>query len=189
MVRGDDKRERILAAALSLFAERGFYGTTVPEIASKADVGAGTIYRYFESKEVLVNELYQTWKGAAISNALDGFAFEANPREQFRMLWARWRDFIVDHPQEALFLELHHHGPYLDETSRAMEAQAMAAAVMLLETAKAKGSVRNVPVPVLIAFVQGVLMGIVKAHAEHQLLSQPGAADAAEICCWEAIRA
>jgi len=44
-----DKRETILAAALELFVERGFYGTAVPEIAERAGVGAGTIYRYFES--------------------------------------------------------------------------------------------------------------------------------------------
>jgi AcrR family transcriptional regulator len=43
----DDKREAILGAALELFAERGFHGTAVPQIADKAGVGAGTIYRYF----------------------------------------------------------------------------------------------------------------------------------------------
>src|SRR5689334_15289154 len=63
-VAGDrgDKREAILAAALELFVERGFYGTAVPEIAERAGVGAGTIYRYFESKETLVNELYREQK-------------------------------------------------------------------------------------------------------------------------------
>src|SRR5438067_8425981 len=45
---GGDKREAIMSAALELFVERGFYGTAVPEIAERAEVGAGTIYRYFE---------------------------------------------------------------------------------------------------------------------------------------------
>jgi len=54
-----NKRDDILQAALELFAERQYDGTTVPMIADKAQVGAGTIYRYFESKEVLVNELFQ----------------------------------------------------------------------------------------------------------------------------------
>ena len=51
-----------MAAALELFVERGFYGTAVPEIAERAGVGAGTIYRYFESKEALVNALYREQK-------------------------------------------------------------------------------------------------------------------------------
>ena len=46
-----DKREAVLGAALELFVERGFHGTTVPEIAERAGVGAGTIYRHFASKE------------------------------------------------------------------------------------------------------------------------------------------
>ncbi|MEA2752174.1 MAG: Bacterial regulatory protein tetR family, partial [Myxococcales bacterium] len=37
-----DKREAILDAALTLFAERGFHGTSVPDIAQLAGVGAGT---------------------------------------------------------------------------------------------------------------------------------------------------
>ena len=57
-----DKREAILQAALELFVERGFYGTAVPEIADRASVGAGTIYRYFESKEALVNAIYRQEK-------------------------------------------------------------------------------------------------------------------------------
>ena len=40
------------------FAERGYDGTTIPMIAEKAKVGAGTIYRYFENKEALVNSLF-----------------------------------------------------------------------------------------------------------------------------------
>ena len=59
---GGDKREAITAAALELFVERGFYGTAVPEIADLAGVGAGTIYRYFESKEALVNAIYREQK-------------------------------------------------------------------------------------------------------------------------------
>ncbi|MDI5791109.1 helix-turn-helix domain containing protein [Bacillus licheniformis] len=41
------------------FADRGFDAATIPMIADKANVGAGTIYRYFDSKEALVNVLFQ----------------------------------------------------------------------------------------------------------------------------------
>ena len=56
--RGADKREAILQAALELFAERGFHGTSVPSVAERAGVGAGTIYRHFESKEALALEAF-----------------------------------------------------------------------------------------------------------------------------------
>jgi len=67
-----DKREAIMGAALDLFVERGFHGTAVPEIAQAAGVGAGTIYRYFEHKEALVNALYRPEKQAFAARGPDG---------------------------------------------------------------------------------------------------------------------
>ena len=49
--------ERILDAALEVFSEFGFHHATVDEIADRADVGKGTLYRYFANKETLFNEL------------------------------------------------------------------------------------------------------------------------------------
>lgn len=53
------KYDMIMKASVSLFTERGFNATTIPMIAERAHVGTGTIYRYFDSKETLVNVLFQ----------------------------------------------------------------------------------------------------------------------------------
>ncbi|MBZ0254220.1 MAG: TetR/AcrR family transcriptional regulator, partial [Candidatus Methylomirabilis sp.] len=50
---GERRREEILAAAARVFADRGFPGTDVGEIAEGAGVAKGTVYRYFESKQAL----------------------------------------------------------------------------------------------------------------------------------------
>ena len=50
------RRKRILAAATKLFQDRGYADTTINAIADKADVGVGTIYNYFSSKnEILLS--------------------------------------------------------------------------------------------------------------------------------------
>ena len=46
-------RNRIQASALRVFAERGFRGATMPEIAERAGVAVANIYRYYENKEAL----------------------------------------------------------------------------------------------------------------------------------------
>jgi TetR/AcrR family fatty acid metabolism transcriptional regulator len=48
---GPDKRERILRAAIKVFARKGFYATRVSEIAKAAGVADGTIYLYFKNKD------------------------------------------------------------------------------------------------------------------------------------------
>lgn len=44
-------RSQILAAAIDLFSRRGLDAVTIEEIAAAADVGKGTIYNYFATKE------------------------------------------------------------------------------------------------------------------------------------------
>src|ERR1700759_1494762 len=68
----DDKRRIILDAALRTFAERGYYGTNIPDIAQAAGIGSGTVYRYFDNKEALVNEVYRDAKLRLRSALLDG---------------------------------------------------------------------------------------------------------------------
>jgi AcrR family transcriptional regulator len=58
LLRGRRSRARIRAAARSLFRERGFDGATLRAIGARAEMGASSIYRHFQSKEeLLVDEL------------------------------------------------------------------------------------------------------------------------------------
>src|SRR3972149_2265285 len=52
-------RDRLVRAALELFTTQGYHASTTPEIAAKAGVAEGTIYRHFASKEQLLNEIYR----------------------------------------------------------------------------------------------------------------------------------
>jgi AcrR family transcriptional regulator len=51
-------RERILEAALKLFAEKGYEATTMRDVAQEADASLGLAYRYYASKEEFALELY-----------------------------------------------------------------------------------------------------------------------------------
>lgn len=53
-----NKREQILHAAVEKFLEKDFYQVTVTEIAELAEVGKGTVYEYFSSKEELFKESF-----------------------------------------------------------------------------------------------------------------------------------
>lgn len=53
----EDKRENILHAATDVFSKYGFHGAKMEDIAKEAQIGKGTIYGYFDSKETLFYEM------------------------------------------------------------------------------------------------------------------------------------
>jgi AcrR family transcriptional regulator len=64
-----DKKEHIINVAIELFAEKGFEGTSIRELAAKADVNLAMINYYFGSKEALFEEMVEQ-KIAFIRNRL-----------------------------------------------------------------------------------------------------------------------
>jgi AcrR family transcriptional regulator len=54
---GRDTREAILDAALDVFAEKGFYGASLKELAGRVGIRDSAIYHYFESKEALLDAM------------------------------------------------------------------------------------------------------------------------------------
>jgi TetR/AcrR family fatty acid metabolism transcriptional regulator len=55
-----DKRERILKAAIKVFARKGFYAARVSEIAKAAGVADGTIYLYFRNKDDVLTSVFES---------------------------------------------------------------------------------------------------------------------------------
>ena len=57
MGRKEQKKEQIMQGALELFAKKGFYTTTIPDIAKALGMSVGNLYNYFKSKDILAKEI------------------------------------------------------------------------------------------------------------------------------------
>ncbi len=79
---GAAARDRLYLTAIEMIAERGFEATTLREIAKKADVSVGLLYRYFPSKQSVVIALYDELSSEYARQAEDLPA-------------GRWRDRFV----------------------------------------------------------------------------------------------
>ncbi len=87
MLKGSRKNQ-ILLASLSLFSEKGYYHTSMKEIADKAKLSKGSLYTYFDSKEQLLNEVVVMGFKEA-TNAGDDLLMqmkELPPKEIFKSL-------------------------------------------------------------------------------------------------------
>jgi AcrR family transcriptional regulator len=185
----EHKRAAILDASLALFSERGFHGVAVPEVAARAKVAAGTIYRYFPSKEALVNAVYQREKQALGTALLSAFPTDAPPRAQLSHFIRRAFEYATYNPEGLKFLELHHHKDYLDDASRAIENAMLAPAFAFIAGAQAALVLKPLPPDLMVALVWGMFTGIVRAHTEGRLELDEATIAAAEECCWQAVRA
>ena len=72
-------------------------------VAKEAGVGAGTIYRYFENKEALINELFLEIKREISQAMLSGFPADATTEEQFRSVWLNTFEYCVQNPAEMVY--------------------------------------------------------------------------------------
>ena len=76
-----ETRERIFRAALGLFAQRGFPATTVEDITEAADVGKGTFFNYFPSKEHVLAAFSDLQVGKVVAAVAGSGASARPPRE------------------------------------------------------------------------------------------------------------
>jgi TetR/AcrR family transcriptional regulator, repressor of fatR-cypB operon len=53
----EQKKEQIMQSALELFSVKGFYNTTIPDIANSLKMSVGNMYNYFKSKDILAKEI------------------------------------------------------------------------------------------------------------------------------------
>src|SRR4249919_3552280 len=93
---GKERREQLLVIGRHLFAERGLEGTSIEEIAARADVSKPVVYEHFGGKEglyaVVVDREMQTLLDA-ITSALTG----GHPRELLEQAAFALLDYVEDH--------------------------------------------------------------------------------------------
>ena len=72
--------DKIVACAVEVFTEKGM-DAPLDEIATRADVGAGTLYRHFPTREDLIDAVIKSWVSQIETAADDAVASEAPVRE------------------------------------------------------------------------------------------------------------
>jgi len=107
-----DKRDEIFRAALELIAEHGFHGAPMAEIAEKAGVGAGTIYRYFENKDILITELYRELEEKLVTALREDYPAGKPIRERFLHIGTTLLRYCISHPLYFRYMEQYHNSPY-----------------------------------------------------------------------------
>ncbi|MFI5776453.1 TetR/AcrR family transcriptional regulator [Nocardia sp. NPDC051570] len=97
---GEQTRERIVRAAVDLFAQKGFHGTGVAEIGDRADVQRGALYYHIGSKEELLFQILRDYTEVMYAEASEIVASAAGPVAQLRRLIRSHVRLIITHRRE-----------------------------------------------------------------------------------------
>lgn len=82
----ESKRSSILAAAGRLFAERGYHGTSVADMARETELPVGSIYTYFENKEAILSAVIEEGWSEFLSSMKASLEAAPGPKERISLL-------------------------------------------------------------------------------------------------------
>ncbi len=153
-------RQRIVAAAVALFAEQGFDATSVTEVVVRAGVAKGALYHHFASKDDLLYEVYRELVDRQLAGLREILGRSLSPADTLRELIA---DLVVTTAARAgeakVFLrESHRLGDANQARVRAARRSIHDAVTDLVRAAQAAGQFAPVASPEMVTFtVFGVI--------------------------------
>lgn len=159
-----DKGMRIMQATMELVAQQGLHGCPTSKIAEKAGVGMGTLYRYFENKDLLINETHRSVKSELNSLVFQDDAESLPVRERYLRIFNNLALYMIDHPNVFKFLEQYYNSPYGTSKKRELDSVEHRPFNDLLNHAKERQIIRNLENPVLFAFAFAPIMFMIKDH-------------------------
>lgn len=107
-----DKKQSIFDSTLDLVKDHGFEGTSMSMISRKAGVAAGTIYHYFDGKEMLITQLFDNVIDLGIETCNRANHPELTYHDRFVALWKEFYQFHIERPGVLKFYEQYTNSSY-----------------------------------------------------------------------------
>ncbi len=157
----DDKRTAILEAAAEVVAMLGVAAPTA-KIAKDAGVAEGTLFTYFATKDVLLNQLY-LWIKAGLRDAMmTDYPADKSVPLRCRHVWERYVGWGSAHPLERKAARQLAVSDRITEESRKVVGDLFGAFNSLMRECAAGGSLKEQPT----AFVSSILSAIAETTME-----------------------
>ncbi|MGB7788894.1 TetR/AcrR family transcriptional regulator [Methanoregula sp.] len=158
---GPDKQEAILNTALTLFTERGFFGTPTSMISKEAGVGTGTLFFYFKTKEDLIDTLYRRIKSEAAQAMCQGIGTEKGTKAKLRRLWFNAVEWGIQNPAKMKFMEQFAYSPFVSTTAHEEGMSHFHFMQDLVREGIREGVVRDFDPPLLFCMMASSLSGLI----------------------------
>lgn len=160
----DRRRTQILEAAIKVFSKKGFEGSTTKEIARKAKVSEGTIFRYFKTKKEILMNILNTLTETSLSKFCEETEAGLDNGEALKRVLKLHYNMITQNYQliKTILYEMQFH----KELREAFYKDVVSGVLATIEKHVAVYNIRDDVPPALAAqIVLGIFMGIFGVQA------------------------
>lgn len=169
----NDKAKQLIEASIDLFAKEGFWNTPTSRIAKHAGVATGTLFNYFESKDVLIDAVYkQLWK-EWMDYMLVGYSEDGTFKERSEHIWFRFIDWGIRFPVRYRLMMQLKMSDFVSKDAQQSQKTDLAFAYDMLVQAIEEGVLVNAPAEYLAQIFYVQLEAAVSYALEHELKDMP----------------
>lgn len=180
-----------MRAALELIAEQGFHGAPMAMVAERAGVGAGTIYRYFESKDALIAEIFSELEKTVVESLMRGYSVDRPLRDRFIHLSTMIIRYFIANPIQFRFIEQYMNSPYGVSLRRERllgKARDIDLFRHLLQEGIDRRALKDLPLTLHFALAFGPILSLLRDHILGFLELDDVLIQKAAEACWDAVR-
>jgi AcrR family transcriptional regulator len=159
----DLARRRLISAAIELIAEKGVEGLRLREIADRADIGFGSFYNHFDSKEDLVEAVVAEHVGS-LTEAIISYAAELeDPAETAAVAHRNFVRLAFEDRQLAWLLV------HLDRADAILESASHPHLGPVLARGMQSGRFEGIEIDVAVSFIVGATVAVMRGILEGRL--------------------
>lgn len=165
-VDGSPLQLKVLNSALQLFADKGYFNTSIPDLVAHSGVSIGSIYKHFGDKEGLARALMERLVEEIYQQQLAVVAEYGNAQSRYEAL-ARWMcQLTLDYPTVMGFLLYARHQAFLPDSSSICSSRAFMLLRDVLAQGMLSGEVRKMDVMVAAAVGFGSVLRMMQLHLD-----------------------
>jgi len=185
-VRDEKKIDTIFNATLKLSGSYGLSGLTMSKIAKEAKIAHGTLYIYFENKEVLLNKLYAYIHEKGTFSMMSSVS-HLPIKQLLQKLWGISLKYRVANPYLLIFMEQFVISPYISEEGKKLDRQYYSFFDELLTKGKKEGIIKPMSNQILIALLSGYIREVAQQIAFNNKRLTTKIIEDSFTICWDAI--
>jgi len=167
----DDKRSRILHAAIQAFSRSGYHQTRISDIAKAANVADGTVYLYFDGKKELLSSIFEERMGRSLSRGREELERIDGSVAKLRRIVELHLEDLGENPELATVfqIELRHSTGFMELYSRGHLRDYFQLIAEILAEGQREGSIRKDIDP---WFATKCIFGVLDEAATNWILSK-----------------